>query len=257
VRSIRYPVFVNLLMLALVVHFVGYAAAEDLPAPPPPTPEIPTMLSEPTPQPAPPPATPMLATPAPPKEPAPVMPVDPTPPGNLPNLHCMNLAQLDQLFLQGCVNGIPHGWLPGQVITFTNMPCPCLARWLADHYWQGKHVAPSGCFINQWRHGIKALHSCATIGPSLYDGKPALIFQYPWCTPLFGPMRDEYREVAPGVFLGRMYRHHPFVRFLGYNSMQLQCGSVAGATSALDAAVESSNVAADAITLGSPAVALE
>ena len=38
-------------------------------------------------------------------------------------------------------------------------------------------------------------------------------------------MRDEYREIAPGVLLGRQYRRVPYVKFLGYNVMRLgDCG---------------------------------
>src|SRR5262249_29965830 len=91
---------------------------------------------------------------------------------------------------------------------------------LADRYWEGKHIAPDGSFTNQWKRR-KALSSCITVGPSYLDCRPAIIFEYPWYTPLFGPMRDEYREIAPGLFLGRMYRRRPCVRFLGYSCLQL------------------------------------
>jgi hypothetical protein len=149
--------------------------------------------------------------------------------GDAAGLHRLSLCELDQLYRRATVQAPPQGWLPGEVIAFTNMPLPDLAKRLSDRFWVGKHIEPDGYFINQWRRR-RALDSCLRIGPSYVDGKPALVFEYPWYTPLFGPMRDEYREIAPGLFLGRMYRRRPCVRFLGFNYLQQQaCGSPASA----------------------------
>jgi hypothetical protein len=144
--------------------------------------------------------------------------------GDAAGLHALSLCELDQLFQRATVEAPPQGFLPGQVIAFTNIPTPNLAKWLADRHWVGKHIEPDGHFINQWRRR-QALQSCLYVGPSYLDANPTLVFEYPWYTPLFGPMRDEYREIAPGLFLGRMYRRRPCVRFLGYNYLQLlPCG---------------------------------
>jgi hypothetical protein len=140
--------------------------------------------------------------------------------GDAAGLHCLSLCELDDLYRRATVHGAPHGWLPGEVIVFTNMPAPKLVKRLADTFWVGKHIEPDGYFINQWKNR-QALDSYIRIGPSYVDGCPSIVFEYPRCTPLFGPMRDEYREIAPGLFLGRMYRRVPCVRFLGYNYLQL------------------------------------
>jgi hypothetical protein len=155
------------------------------------------------------------------------------PPGPFPwsgdacGLHRLSLAELDDLYCRATVHAPPVGWLPGEVITFTNMPAPRLVKRMADNHWRGKHIAPDGYFINQWKH-LKALDSHIRIGPSYVDGCPSIIFEYPRGTPLFGPMRDEYREIAPGLFLGRMYRRRPHVRFLGYNYLQLSDSGCSG-----------------------------
>lgn len=140
--------------------------------------------------------------------------------GDAAGLHQLSICQLDDLYRRATVHAPPHGWFPGEVIVFTNMPAPRLVKKLADTYWVGKHIEPNGYFINQWKRR-KALDSCLHIGPSYVDGRPSIVFEYPRGTPLFGPMRDEYREIAPGLFLGRMYRRRPCVRFLGYNYLQL------------------------------------
>jgi hypothetical protein len=140
--------------------------------------------------------------------------------GDAAGLHGLSLDELDDLYRRATVNAPPCGWLPGEVIVFTNMPAPKLVKKLADEFWVGKHIEPDGYFINQWKNR-QALDSYIRIGPSYVDGCPSIIFEYPRFTPLFGPMRDEYREIAPGLFLGRMYRRRPCIRFLGYNYLQL------------------------------------
>lgn len=149
--------------------------------------------------------------------------------GDPKGLHCLSLCELEDLYRRATVTCAPQGFLTGEVIKFTNMVAPELAKKLADRYWVGKHIEADGYFINQWKNR-KALDSCLRIGPSYVDGQPALVFEYPWYTPLFGPMRDEYREIGPGLFLGKMYRRRPCVRFLGYNYLQVGPCGVAGCT---------------------------
>ena len=144
-------------------------------------------------------------------------------------LHQLSVCELDDLFRQSTIHGMPHGNMPGEVITFANVPAPKLLKRVANNHWKGKIVEPDGSFTNQWKKGT-ALTSCLTIGPSYLDGQPCIICEYPRWTPLFGPMRDEYREIAPGLFLGRQYRRVPHVRFLGYNFLRLSdcCGCEPG-----------------------------
>lgn len=150
--------------------------------------------------------------------------------GDASGLHSLSMCELDDIYRRACVHNLPNGWYPGEVITFTNMPAPNMAKRLADRHWMGKHIEADGHFINQWRRR-QALESDFVVGPSYVDGQPCLVFEYPRWTPLFGPMRDEYREIAPGLYLGRMYRRVPHVRFLGFNYLRLSesgcCTSVA------------------------------
>ena len=139
--------------------------------------------------------------------------------GDAAGLRCLNLCQLDQLFRASTIHEWPRGFYPGEVLAFANMPVPDVVRDVANNHWKGKHFGTDGSFTNQWKHRT-ALTSCLKVGPSFLDGQPCFICEYPRLTPLFGPMRDEYREIAPGVLLGRQYRRTPIVKFLGYNVMQ-------------------------------------
>jgi hypothetical protein len=144
--------------------------------------------------------------------------------GDPAGLRLLGVCELDDLFRRSTVHEVPHGRMPGEVLVFTNVPAADWLKRVANDHWKGKIVEPDGSFTNQWKTR-QALASCLRVGPSLLDGGPCIICEYPRWTPLFGPMRDEYREVAPGVFLGRQYRRVPRVRFLGYNFLRLSgCG---------------------------------
>ena len=140
--------------------------------------------------------------------------------GDADGLHALSESELHDLFRRATIHEMPCGWFPGKVIYFTNMPAGKVVKQLSDNHWMGKIFEADGSFTNQWKNR-QALHSCLKVAPSFMDGKPCYICEYPRCTPLFGPMRDEYREVAPGVFLGAMYRRVPHVRFLGYNVLRV------------------------------------
>jgi len=139
-------------------------------------------------------------------------------------LRCLSICELDNLFRAASIHEMPHGTFPGEVLHFTNVPMPGVIKAVANDRWKGKIIEPDGSFTNMWKKRT-ALHSCLKWGPSHLDGQPCVVCEYPRLTPLFGPMRDEYREIAPGVLLGRQYRRVPCVRFLGYNVMvRSECG---------------------------------
>jgi hypothetical protein len=53
--------------------------------------------------------------------------------------------------------------------------------------------------------GVKAVTADWYLGESLRDGGPALIVDYSRGPRLFRNVRDEIREVSPGMFLGLTY----------------------------------------------------
>lgn len=139
----------------------------------------------------------------------------------LQQLRQLSEPQLEQLFGQACAAPVPVGFSRGQVLVLTGRPFPKAGAWAAGLVWKGKHFDEDGRFINQWL-GFRALQSHAVEGPSWYDGRPCLVLEYPPGTPLFANMRDEAREIAPGLYLARAYKRSPHPQFRGYIGMQLE-----------------------------------
>jgi hypothetical protein len=74
--------------------------------------------------------------------------------------------------------------------------------------WQGK-VFDSCCgtATNKF-FGLRAVKANVCTGESWMDGKPALILDYSQTSLVYRDVRDEIREVAPGLYLGAMYEDH-------------------------------------------------
>jgi hypothetical protein len=72
--------------------------------------------------------------------------------------------------------------------------------------WQGKEFNCQGdMMVNHVFGGFKAVKAKVFPAESWYDGGPTLVFDYQCTSKLFAGVRDECREVAPGVFLGLTY----------------------------------------------------
>jgi hypothetical protein len=102
----------------------------------------------------------------------------------------MTACELEALFASASPGQMPSGWVPGELLILTDFPMPRVSEVLAHRYWQGKQIEP--------------------------DGKPAIVMAYPPRTPFFGNIRDEFREVSPGLYLGRIYSTAKCPRFLGF-----------------------------------------
>jgi hypothetical protein len=132
-------------------------------------------------------------------------------------------CELKRLFDQApAPTAIPVGYAKGRVLLMTNAKLPRLKARLASTFWKGKHFCEDGGFINQFV-GFQALRSNAELGTSWHDGKPCIVIEYPPNTPLFGNNRDELREIAPGLYLARLYERCPCPRMVGYFAIQIEC----------------------------------
>jgi hypothetical protein len=71
--------------------------------------------------------------------------------------------------------------------------------------WQGKRMDPAGGWAVNRFFGVPSIRGNLYLGTSQIDGRPAVILDYSQTSTLFGPYVDEFRQVAPGVYLGFMF----------------------------------------------------
>jgi hypothetical protein len=153
------------------------------------------------------------------------------PSGVLADGHCMtahdlkhlDCDQLDALFAAGTVCEPPVGFGRGRILLRVDgKRMPRLRARLQGVVWKGKVFYPDGTFVNQWACR-RAIGSCVAIGPSWFDGRPCVALDYPPDAPIFGNARDELREIAPGLWLGRFYAVCPCGQLEGYFVLEMTC----------------------------------
>jgi hypothetical protein len=132
-------------------------------------------------------------------------------------------SELEALYTQADIGTPPIGCTRGRVLSLADTRLPRVKACAFNLTWKGKCFEADGAFINRWP-GFKALSSRAEPGASWYDGRPSLVMEYAPGTPLFANLHDEIREVAPGLYLGRLYERCPCPRFVGYFALERQCG---------------------------------
>jgi hypothetical protein len=129
-----------------------------------------------------------------------------SPPCSLEQLACMSWPELEALYRQSCAGSIPHGYAHGRPIYCPDKKLSGPRTAVARMLWHGKHFCDDGRLVNQWT-GFKAVRARVFYGPSWLDGKPSIIADYCGESRLvWADVRDELREVAPGLYLGIMYR---------------------------------------------------
>ena len=124
------------------------------------------------------------------------------------DLPSMRGSQLDKLFASAPAGEIPIGKGSGQALMATGMfaarPLVAITRLLA---WQGKQFdAPSHTLRNLISpFGFKAITADVYVDASLLDGHPCIVLDYSKTSRVAGWVRDEIREIAPGLYIGLVY----------------------------------------------------
>ncbi len=120
----------------------------------------------------------------------------------------MSRGDLEAVYRASEIGTIPMGSTRGRAIfnpgSRLTVPLSRGTRVL----WQGKAFPEEGKMINRIA-GVRAIDARVFIGESWLDGKPTLVLDYYETTLLFKDVRDEIREVAPGIYLGVMYYRQP------------------------------------------------
>jgi hypothetical protein len=119
----------------------------------------------------------------------------------------MNQKQLDALFRKSPVGPTPTGVADGTVIAGAGTPATRVLAPLLGLAWRGKVFYPTKHdLLNRIGPiGLHLVRAKVYRAPSLIDGKPAIILDYSKSSLLAHSIRDEIREVAPGLYLGIVY----------------------------------------------------
>jgi hypothetical protein len=124
----------------------------------------------------------------------------------LEQLACMNWCELEHLYRQANPGTIPAGYTRGRAIYCPGALLTPARDRMTRTLWHGKHFCPDdGTLTNQWCLG-QAVRARVCYGDSWLDGKPSIIMDYRGMSHVWKDVRDEIREVSPGLYLGIMYR---------------------------------------------------
>jgi len=120
----------------------------------------------------------------------------------------MSRKQLDELFRQHTAGQIPGGEAQGTVLVRLGRTISSLISKIANRFaWKGKVFDPErGELRNQVSPlGVQAIRAKVYKAPSWFDRKECIVLDYSHTSFIARRIRDEIREVSPGVFLGIVY----------------------------------------------------
>ncbi len=127
-------------------------------------------------------------------------------PHSVEGLARMSWGELECLYRQAEAGTIPAGYTRGRAIYCRGRLLSGAQSATSRLLWRGKHFDPcAGTLVNQWR-GFRAVRARVGCGTSWLDGRPSIVMDYRGTSRFWPDVRDEAREVAPGLYLGIMYR---------------------------------------------------
>jgi hypothetical protein len=120
----------------------------------------------------------------------------------------MSQAQLDELFSASAAGQVPDGEATGTAIVAPGTSfSPEIARFISTFAWQGKIFdAAKGVLRNKiLPFGLSAIIARVYKEASWLDGKECIVLDYSDTSLIAHWIRDEIREIGPGVYLGKVY----------------------------------------------------
>jgi hypothetical protein len=120
----------------------------------------------------------------------------------------MSQQQLDDLFTRSPTGEIPNGEAKGTAIVAPGTTySPDIANFINHFAWQGKIFdAAKGVLRNKILFfGLSAIIAKVYKGPSWLDKKECIVLDYSDTSLVAHWIRDEIREVAPHIYLGKVY----------------------------------------------------
>ncbi len=127
---------------------------------------------------------------------------------NVPDFLKMSQAELDDLFARSTAGNIPQGEAKGTAIVAPGTTYSENIATFVNHFaWQGKVFDPEkGVLRNKITpFGLNAILAKVYKDESWMDGKECIVLDYSETSLLAHWIRDEIREISPGVYLGKVY----------------------------------------------------
>jgi hypothetical protein len=127
---------------------------------------------------------------------------------DVPQLLTMSQKELDELFTQSPPGDIPDGEAQGTAIVAPGTSYSSEIATLVNHFaWQGKTFdAKKGLLKNRiLPFGFNAIIARIYKAPSWLDGKECIVLDYSDTSLLARWIRDEIRQIGPGMYLGKVY----------------------------------------------------
>lgn len=120
----------------------------------------------------------------------------------------MSQQELDDLFMKSPAGPIPDGPAKGTAIIAPGTTFSDEIAQIINHFgWQGKTFdGPRGVLTNKiTAFGLNAIIAEVYKGESWLDHKECIILDYSKTSLLARRVRDEIRQVAPNLYLGKVY----------------------------------------------------
>lgn len=117
-------------------------------------------------------------------------------------------SKLDDLFAAAPAGAVPVGIGSGQALVATSsFACRPLVAFVRLLAWRGKEFDHEGrTLLNLIGPlGNRAIKAEVYPDASRLDGRPCIVLDYSKTSRVAGWVRDEIREVAPGLYLGLVY----------------------------------------------------
>jgi hypothetical protein len=126
----------------------------------------------------------------------------------VPDLLKMSQTQLDELFTKSPTGDIPDGEAKGTAIIAPGTTySEDIAEFINHFAWQGKVFDSQKGFLRNeiLPFGLRAIIAKVYQAPSWLDNKECIVLDYSETSLLAHWIRDEIREIAPGIYLGKVY----------------------------------------------------
>jgi hypothetical protein len=120
----------------------------------------------------------------------------------------MSQAQLDDLFTSSEPGNIPDGEATGTAIIAPGTSySPDIAKFINLFAWQGKVFDAKNRVLRNkiLPLGLNAIIAKVYKADSWLDGKECIVLDYSDTSLVAHWIRDEIREISPGVYLGKVY----------------------------------------------------